>query len=177
MRKKIIDIEQNKFTLNMVSHWIDSADTKIEIAFAFFSACFSAMQLIISKMFTAYTVESCFIKYTVCTLPIISIMLFSIGFLFFISALKPRFSSSKDINKYSIFYEKIASFNSEKEFAVCNKNATESEFEDEVRLEIYYLSRICSKKMHKFKIGLIISTVAILVEIIVFLLFAVYMYR
>lgn len=166
-KKAEADIEKNQYTLDLVNSWINSADQKIGTAFGIFSVVFAAFGFLAGSKLTELRETNCCWYYVLLVLSIISIVAFVSGLAFFFFALKPNFQSDNKECKYSIFYEEIKSFSKASDYIeVCSK-ATDSQFNEELCKEIFYNSKICSKKMHSFKNGLIISSIAILIAIFI----------
>lgn len=160
-------IEKNKYTLDSVNSWINSADQKIETAFGIFSAVFAAFGFLVGSKLTELKSTNCCWYYVLLVLTIISIAIFIVGLTFFFFALKPNFTSGNKECKYSIFYEEIKSFPKASDYVESCSKVSDSQFNEILCEEIYYNSEICSKKMHRFKNGLIGSSTAIIIAVFV----------
>lgn len=161
------NVEQNKYTLDLVNVWINSADQKIGTAFGIFSAIFAAFGFLVGSKLADLKYENCCWYCVLLVISILSIAIFVVGLAFFFFALKPDLTSDSKVNKYTIFYEEVKSFQNADDYYEACAIATEDDFNKEVCKEIYYNSVICSKKMYKFRIGLTICSVAILVAVAV----------
>ena len=159
-------IENNKYTLDLVNGWINNADTKISISCGISSVVFAIIlffaENILCKLDYSKGINSCYIPW---------IMLFGIGGVgcFLVSlwfcfwALNPNLASSKikaQNKDYSIFYEDIKCL-TEPEYIASANDATDEAFNEEILREIHINSGICSKKMHRFKIGMWYSVISI----------------
>mgnify|MGYP004592530055 FL=1 len=83
-------------------------------------------------------------------------------------AIKPSFSAEKNPPKkprFSIFYYEIQNFERPEEYVKSAREMSQAGFVDEVLKEVYYNSTICSKKMQRFKVGVIFAIITIILSI------------
>ena len=166
-KKEETKIDRNEYTLDLVNSWINSADQKIGTAFGIFSAIFAAFSFLVGTNLKSIKESNCCWYYVLLVLTIIAVLVFIAGLYFFFRALKPSFTSDNKECKYSIFYEEIKSFPKATDYVEVSRKASDEQFEEELIKEVYYNSRICSKKMHSFKNGLILSSIAILIAVFI----------
>jgi len=162
--------KQNEYVLNLVNGWISNADSKVEIAMGIFAAIFSIFSsIIISTIKNIKSINAC-IYWCVLSLCIFSVFIFIISLFFYLRSLIPHFNSDKkDIKKnYSIFFEEIKEFGSSEEYFNAVKESKLIDYNKELAKEIYYNSKICSSKMHNFKMGIILSSISLIFSIIAF---------
>lgn len=180
-------IERNKYTFETVNMWINNAESKISIAFAMFSAFIGLIVFIcdslFDKLFVSPNARGCFLYafYVTAFLAFISFII-SVGF--YISTVTPRFTSDKSflgkkykneiIPKYSIYYDEIKDFENANDFVECAKLAKANTFNEELLKEVYYNSRICSKKMHCFGKGILTSFITIVASLLAALFYFLY---
>lgn len=96
-----------------------------------------------------------------------AVITFIVSLFFHLLALSPKFFAGKNTgdqsknNKCNIFYEDIKDYKDAEDYINAVRKMAENEFVDDVLRETYYNSIICSKKMHRFKIGLWTALVSI----------------
>lgn len=159
-----ISIDNNENVLNLINYWITSADNKIEIAMAIYSVIFSIFGYFGFDKISEYKkINSCAF-WPIFIALIVSVIIFAISIFFYVSALVPRFTGFEK-KDYSIFYEEIKLFKDKNEYIESVMNSDQINYNEELMSEAYFNSKICSKKMHKFKAGIILSLIAIILEI------------
>lgn len=167
-------LERSKYSLDLINGWIVSADSKISTSCGIVSVAVAALIFVaenaLSKIDTTRGAiepwKTCFI---VTGLGVVSTFVMSL--LFHFLALSPRFLTGKNSGdqskkKCNIFYEDIKDYKDAEEYINAVRNMSEGKFVDDVLRESYYNSKICSKKMHRFKIGLWMAFASIVLILI-----------
>lgn len=176
-----ISIEQDQFILEQMNTWINNADTKVSVSCGLIAAVFAIIAFFCENYATEISSQivakhPCLLFWAVFFACIAAITFF-IALLYYFSAIAPRFwgfkKNQKNQPEYSIFFEDISTFASVDDFVDCAMHTTEKQLHDEIRKEIYFNSKICSKKMHNYKIGLIVSIFSIFLAIVATVLFIV----
>lgn len=162
-----ISTDDYKYNLDLVNHWIDSADSKIEIAFGIFSTILTAFSIFAGISLKEIESNCKCWYYVLLVLTIIAMCVFAVGLGFFFFALKPNLSSADRQHEYSIYYKEIQTFSNAKEYAESCDKAAKCDFEKELISEIFYNSKICTKKMIRFNRGLVLSGIAICISFFV----------
>ena len=161
-------IERNKYVLDLVNMWINNADNKISLAFAILSAIFAIIVFLTENWLSKIEHRNTNNGLMICFYIIagLSALFFLISVIFYLLCIIPRFTSdNKKINNYSIFYGEIKDFKSSNDYVKCCKKATDENYNEEIMREIYYNSRICYKKMRRFKFAVILSAVSIVLAV------------
>lgn len=176
-----ISIEQDQFVLEQTNAWINNADTKVSVSCGLISAVFAIIAFFCENFATEISRKTVMMYpslfFCAVTCAIAAVLAFLIALLFYFSAISPHFwgfkKNQKIQPKYSIFFEEISAFSCVGKYVDCVMHATEKQYHEEIRKEIYFNSQICSEKMHKYKIGLIISFLSLLLAIAATVLFIV----
>lgn len=160
------DIECNKYVLELVNSWINNADSKISIACGISSVVFAVIAFgaenILGKMHVKEVDGFLIILFYIAV--VIAGLTFLLGLWFYFWALNPSLTSAKNPirkPKYSIFYDDIKEFGNVDDYINCVSRASIRDFNKEILQEIYINSKICSKKIRCFKIGMWLSVIAI----------------
>ena len=101
-----------------------------------------------------------------------AVITFLLSLFFHLLALSPKFFAGKNTGdqsknkKCNIFYEDIKDYEDTEDYIGAVRKISENQFVDDVLRETYCNSKICSKKMHRFKIGLWIAFVSIVLILI-----------
>lgn len=165
------NIDQNKYTFDLINQWIQHAENKASLLLAFVIALSGIIQFVCSKLIipTYETTPKVFIIFIiVLTLGTVSFIIAIIFFLIVIFPSLTSFNSSE--NKYSIFFEDIASFQSFDSYHKVVIETNDEQFNEEIIKEIYINSKICSKKMKNIKRAIIYSIITSLFMIFELLL-------
>jgi hypothetical protein len=157
-------LERSKYSLDLVNDWIVSADSKISTSCGIVSVAVAVLVFVAENMLSKIDIanktiieswETWFFITAICA---VITFLFSLFFHFF--ALNPSFFSGHKKNensekkKCNIFYEDIKEYKNAEEYISAARKMSEDQFIDDALREIYANSIICSKKMHRFRIGL-----------------------
>lgn len=163
-KKKEIKIkentEQNKYTLDLINQWIQYAENKASLLLAFIVAFSGIIQFICSKLIipTYETSPKLFIIFII--ILALGIISFIISIIFFLMVIFPKLTGYNSTeNKYSIFFEDIASFKSFDSYYKLVRESNIEQFNKEIIKEIYNNSKICSNKMKNIKFAIISSII------------------
>lgn len=164
MENRKLGAEENKYVLEQVNKWIDSADNKVGVSIGLMSAVLAVIAIIADNFFKDLTVPvnaDMRLLYLFYIATLLSILLYIISIGFYISTVIPRLNGStkkkKSEKKYSIYFDEIGKFESAQDYVESTKEIDIEGFIDEIAKEIYYNSSICSRKMKAFRIGTLIS--------------------
>lgn len=160
------NIEWNQYILELVNSWINNADSKISIACGISSVVFAVIAFGAENFLSKLHMDD--VNISLMTLFYITVWIagvtFLLGLWFYFWALNPSLLSAKNsIRKpqYSIFYDDISKFKNVDDYMGCALQATVQDVNKEILQEIYINSKICSKKIKRFKIGMWLSVIAI----------------
>lgn len=173
-------LERSQYSLDLVNSWINGADTKVSISCGVFSVIIAvivfAAENILGKLERPEQINCLmytWFQFILC----ITVIAFLVSIFFHLWAINPCFFSEADSSKklskkksvkpaFSIFYDEIRSFESPADYINAAKNVLEDQFTDEVLKEVYYNSKICSQKMRRFKIGITLAGITIVLSIV-----------
>ena len=136
-------MERSKYSLDLINTWITSADSKIS------TSCGIVSVGAIEPWKTLFIITAAG-----------SVITFILSLFFHLLALSPKFFAGKNTGdqsknkKCNIFYEDIKDYKDAEDYISAVRKISENQFVDDVLRETYYNSKICSTKMHRFKIGL-----------------------
>lgn len=162
-------IERNKYVFDLVNHWIDSADSKVTTSYTIFTVLFTVITLISDNISgtnvgTGQAQNLCLINISHIVAGI-GYGLFTISAFLHVWAVKPRLYGKKSNNvvnkEYSIFFEDIKKFKNANDYREHAKNVSDEEFNNSLLSEIYYNSKIASRKMMFHGWGQVVSIVSI----------------
>ncbi len=172
-------LERSKYSLDLVNTWINVADTKVSISCGVFSVIIAVIVFVAENLLGKLD-EPEQINGHIYTLfliaVLITVIIFLVSIFFHIGAISPSFfsgskSSKKQSKKravqptFSIFYDEIRAFKNPADYVEAAKGISEEQFTDEILKEVYCNSKICSKKMRRFKVGIVFAFMAILLSI------------
>ena len=167
-----LNIESNKYTLELVNGWINNADTKISIACGISSVVLAVIafgaenilgDLAKNNGLNGYVMPLFVLAFSVACIT------FLVSLWYYFLALNPSLISSKseiEKPKYSIFYKDISKFSNVDAYMECMEEVTEVDFNRELMREIYINSDICTKKMQRFKTGMWCSVISIFAAVL-----------
>ena len=171
-KKEKIEIDEIKYHMDLINGWISNADNKINIAFAILSLIFSAFGVYTSTKLDVFINDklTCLMIWFI-VIAAISVILFIISLFFFLSALYPNLIGKHKSDEYLnlIFYEDVNQLKYKKFISKYN-NMDKEDYKNFLIEEIYYNSKVCSNKMHKFSWGIVFSGVFILFVIVAFIM-------
>ena len=172
-------LDRSKYSLELVNGWIIAADTKVSISCGVFSFMVAVLvfvaENILNKIDKSAGVNTRIYLFFIVAM-VISAITFLISIFLHLKAISPSFKSeerikrnccplNKDINMqndFSLFYDKIRRFESPEEYIQSAHNCSEKQFEEEVLREVYINSGICTNKMKRFKRGIWLGWISIL---------------
>ena len=163
-------LERSKYTLDLVNGWILSADTKVSISSGVFSIIVTIMAFVADKILnnvdkTNGVNKKFFIGFLISLS--LAIILFLVSELFLFLAIKPNLIEGKnnkeksEVPTFSIYYSEICRFKNAEDYIFAARNSSEKQFEDEVLKEVYCNSKICLRKMVRFRWGLWLGLISI----------------
>lgn len=171
-KKEKIEIDEIKYHMDLINGWISNADNKINIAFAILSLIFSAFGVYTSTKLDVFINDklTCLMIWFI-VIAAISVILFIVSLIFFLSALYPNLIGKHKSDEYLnlIFYEDVNQLKYKKFISKYN-NMDKEDYKNFLIEEIYYNSKVCSNKMHKFSWGIVFSGVFILFVIVAFIM-------
>lgn len=170
-KKSKLSIEEGKYTLNLVNYWINNVDTKVSISCALFSIVFAVIVFLSDKFLSTIDKAEtfkCHFFTLFCIFVSLTVISFVTSLYFHFKAIIPNFSGGKKTSngKFSIFFEDINNFESPESYYKTFRDTSKDKFVREIAFEIYYNSCICSKKMHRFKMGVIFSIISIILVVV-----------
>ena len=159
--------EHLEYALSLVNYWIDKADAKVSISLGLFPLISAIMKYINS---TYYHKLTCVIPFYE-IMDILCVVLITSSIILFVFALKPNLKSSGKIKtkRYPIYYGDICRLDLDVYKSLVIR-ADENDYADELMNEIHCISAICYRKMVRFKVGVILSIMTILLEMCCFTL-------
>ena len=163
-------LERSKYSLDLINTWITSADSKISISCGIVSVVVVVLvfvaENILSKINTANgAIEPWKTRFIITAAG--AVLTFILSLFFHLLALSPKFFAGKSTGnqskntKCNIFYEDIKDYIDAEDYISTVRKMSENQFVNDVIRETYYNSKICSMKMHRFKIGLWTALVSI----------------
>ncbi len=183
--KKHLSVDEHEFVLEMVNMWINNADSKVSTFCAVFTIVFGVIALaesLIGIKIEIFKMIDSGSRYIALSMLCISLIAFAISIGFCLHAISPKLTGmlkKKELKAtahpdYSIFYGKISQFKDKDTYIKVANSALEEDYINEILTEIYVNSGICTKKMRKFQIGILMSYIAVISEIacFIFLFFA-----
>jgi len=162
-----LDVESNKYTLELVNGWINNADIKISIACGISSVVLAVIAFGAENILGDLAKNNGLNGYVMPLFGLafaVACVTFLVSLWYYFLALNPSLISSKseiEKPKYSIFYKDISRFANVDAYMECTKDVTEEAFNQELMREIYINSDICTKKMQRFKTGMWCSVISI----------------
>lgn len=179
-------LERSKYSLDLVNGWIATADSKISTSCGIVSVAVAVLvfvaENILSKVSTANGIIDPW-KTRFLIAVVLTTIAFLLSLFFHILALNPSFFSGKGKSndnkkkKCNIFFEDIKEYKDAEEYICSVRKMSEDQFIDDILRETYANSDICSKKMHRLKIGVWCAFATIvLIFVCVFCYFKMYQY-
>lgn len=175
--KNTNQLENNKYTLELMNMWIANADSKINISCGISALVIAAIGIGAGNIFGGMVQDgdlnkSIMVWFYIMTTGSVGTFLASLWFYFL--ALNPNLTSGKskiEKPKYGLFYKDICSFANVDDYIECTEKTSDEDFNRELLKEIYINAGICTKKMERFKIGMWLSVGAILCATLACILF------
>ena len=157
-------MERSKYVFDLTNKWIENADNKVSVSCGIFVGVFTVITFLAEHYIKAsdnpVINECCRLIYKGSF--VLSILFMSIAVCFFACAIIPNLKSSgkRDKKKYPIFYGDIEALSFE-DYKKLMEKGTDKDFIDELILENWHNSSICTRKMKHYKDGVIFSLVAV----------------
>ena len=169
--KTTLLLDQAKYTLELVNSWIIAADEKVSVSCGVFSVMAAAIvfaaEKILEGTYKCGAVNAVIYKWFI-VVGVIAIFTFLVSIFFHLLAINPSFKAeenSESGNKqqeFTLFYDKIRRFENAEDYIQSFRNCSEKQFEEEVLREVYINSGICTNKMKRFKRGIWLGWISIL---------------
>ena len=156
-------LEHIKYVYDLVNGWIENADNKVSISCGLFVGVFGVVTFLAERFPNNPVVDDCW----KCLFKVSFVLgLIAMGFsvYFYAMAIIPNLKSTSTQNaskkKYPVFYGDINTYELI-EYQELMKKGNDKEFNDEIVCETWYNSRVCMKKMLRYRRGVISSLIAI----------------
>ena len=151
-------LERSKYSLDLINAWITSADSKISTSCGIVSVVVAVLVFVAENILSKIDRANGAIEPWK-TLFIItaagSVFTFILSLFFHLLALSPKFFAGKNTGdqsknkKCNIFYEDIKDYKDAEDYICAVRKMTENQFVDDVLLETYCNSKICSRRIGK----------------------------
>ena len=159
-------ISNQKYCYDLVNSWINNADSKITVATSVSVGLFSVITYVSEQIsITHYTYPSIvyiFMYYLYTFFPIIGFILLLVSLYFYSRALVPNLKSNDDNHNkdYPLFFGDISKLDLKK-YKKKMLFSTDADFLEELINETHNNSKLCSKKMKRFRLGFILSIISV----------------
>lgn len=159
--KNEFKIESEKYVYDKVNGWIENADNKVNISCGIFVGIFGVITFLSEKIVPSEEVNEYWRTIYHWSFAI-SLGLMLVSILYYVLAINPNLGKSGKVTskKFPVFYGDIAEMTSE-EYQKAMSKASEQEFINELQDEIHYNSKVCNRKMRRYKTGLWLSLAAV----------------
>lgn len=163
-------LEHSKYVYDLVNGWIENADNKVNVSCGMFSVTFGVVSFLADHYLNmidkpvANEFWYCIYKGSF----VISFVIMLVAVLFYARAITPNLKSSGEKRipkKYPIYYGDISSIRLS-EYRERIINGDDNDFNEELIREIHMNSQICTRKMKQYKLGIILSTIAIVFAVL-----------
>ena len=158
-------IERNKYVYDRINSWIENSDSKTGTSCALFTGAFGVLTFLAEKCIattSANTInESWRIPHRISF--ILSLACMAIAILFYGLSIIPNLKSiikEGDKKKYPLFFGDVQSYTLG-EYERTIKECSDISFNKELIVESWINSRICMKKIKRYRRGVIFSLFAI----------------
>ncbi len=160
--QQIEKVARIQYGYDLVNHWIDNTDNKVNASCAIFTVVFGVVTFLSGRILVPEeSIQGCLYCYYKLVL-ILSIVTMCIGFFLHALAIVPNLKSGGQgmVKKYPIFYGDIAKIKDE-DYKVMITGGSEEDYTDEIIVETHFNAGIANAKMKKFKVGAWFSIIAI----------------
>ena len=161
---KAASTERAEYVYEQVNLWIENADSKVGVSCGVFSGVFGVVTFLTEQYVKTpenSVIQQCWESvYRTCF--IVSLFVMVVAVLFYASAIIPslkKIGKSKK-KRYPIFYGDIAALDVCAYKRLMTKGNDET-YRTELIVETWVNSRICLKKMKRYRLGVILSLIAI----------------
>jgi hypothetical protein len=168
-----VDIEQSKYVYELVNGWIVNADNKVSVSCGIFTGVFGVITFL-SEHYVSIPDNPSINEYWQCFYMmslIFSLIVMIVAVFSYMSAIFPNLKSNSknnEVKKYPIYFGDISSIEY-KQYRKHMENGTVVDFNEELMHDSWFNSRICLRKMKRFRTGLFFSFVAIVLSLICFI--------
>ena len=158
-------LERSKYVYDLVNGWIENADNKVSVSCGMFSVVFGILSFLsdhylnMTDMPVVNESWHCIYKWSF----IVSLLVMAVAVFFYARAITPNLKSSGEKRipkKYPIYYGDISSLRLT-EYRERIIKGDDNDFNEELIREIHTNSQICTRKMKQYKLGIILSVIAI----------------
>ena len=165
-------VDDYRYVLDSINSWIISADNKVSIYCGMYSVVIAVIAFVADHVLSVIGEKSAEINQTayvwLVVLTIIAIISFLISIVFYSWAVKPNLicdNNTQDKDKLSLFYRDIAQFKSPEEFVHTVEETDRDGYLTEIVTEVYYNSKVCTSKMIRFQVAIILSTISVIATV------------
>ena len=158
-------LERSKYVNDLVNGWIENADNKVSVSCGMFSVVFGILSFLsdhylnMTDMPVVNESWHCIYKWSF----IVSLLVMAVAVFFYARAITHNLKSSGEKRipkKYPIYYGDISSLRLT-EYRERIIKGDDNDFNEELIREIHTNSQICTRKMKQYKLGIILSVIAI----------------
>ena len=167
-------LERSQYIYEQVKGWIENADNKVSISCAVFTGVFGVITFLSERITERGMVTNGDWRIAYYFFLVSSIVAMIIAVICYTMAIYPNLGKSgknkekvkgqKDQKKYPLFFGDISEMSNDG-YHKAMKNGSTDDYLNELLDEIHYNSKICIKKMNRYRIGLQISLVAIILSV------------
>ena len=158
-------LERSKYIYEQINSWIENADNKVSVSCGIFTGVFGVVTFLAEqyiKIPDNPVINRCWQEIYKRSF-VASLLFMAVAFLFYALAIIPNLKSSgRNLKekKFPVFYGDISTLDYEK-YKTLMTNGNEQDFNEELILESWFNSGICTRKMKRYKTGVILSIIAI----------------
>ena len=162
--------EESKYIYDLVNRWIENADNKVSVSCGVFGGVYGILAFL-GERITGQSIKQDWFRTTAMICFFASAIIMGISIFFYVLAINPNLISKSKKTKqghkryYPVYYGDIAGMELDHYLKAVNKVNTTS-FIDEIQREIHINSRICLRKMKRYRIGIWTSFAAIILATI-----------
>lgn len=173
--KSVFTKEDANKALDNVNMWINNCDTKTSIILGFYAIivtiCFSTDLLNIQiRIFSYFLKDICFFKIIYIIIHLATFLIFIIGIIELLKVIIPRIILKTQSGNYNsiLFYGSIAKNTPtyEKYCEEVRKITDQKDILNDLLFQIHSASIICNKKFYYQKIGLILTTISMILFLV-----------
>ena len=160
-----------KYNLDLINSWISNMDTKVSISCGIFSVILAVIVFTAENYFNAFDINDAKNKWLLSGFFISAItaaVFFVASIICHFIAITPSLlgKNKKEKAQFSIFYGNISRYETVEDYLKDAEKAKAEDFKIEIRKEIYYNSFICTKKVQKFKVAVVMGLISIAITLI-----------
>lgn len=175
MDKRINDY---RYTLNSINSWIISADNKVSIYCGMYSVVIAVITFVANHVMSGIctplavsnqSVNNQYAYNWFVAFVVSALVSFLASIVFYTKAVKPNLIGEKQCidskQKFTLFYKDIAGFESAEIFVNAAIEVDRESYFKEILAEVYYNSKVCTKKMQNFQIAVVLSTISVFMTV------------